>query len=61
MNARSEKSIAANARFFSKNLSPDLSQSRQNWNKWFTYRDAQKIALAPGETVMDLLADTRGE
>ena len=40
---------------------PSLSESRRNWDDWFAYRDAQKIKLAPGETIMDLLADTRGE
>ncbi len=37
------------------------SEPRKNWDAWFAHRDARKIALAPGETVMDLLADTRGE
>jgi prevent-host-death family protein len=36
-------------------------EARKNWDAWFAYRRTRKIALAPGETVMNLLTDTRGE
>jgi prevent-host-death family protein len=37
-----------------------VSERRKSWDAWFAYRDARKIALLPGETVMDMLSDTRG-
>jgi prevent-host-death family protein len=38
-----------------------VSDRRKNWDDWFAYRDARRIALEPGATVSDLLLDTRGE
>jgi prevent-host-death family protein len=60
-----EISIRKHGRIVAK-LSPatthvSTAERRKSWDDWFAHRDARKIALKPGETVVDLLVDTRGE
>lgn len=46
---------------FARRDAKDIEEQKRKWAEWFAYRDAKNITLGPDLTIMDLLADTRGE